>query len=390
MTPSQPITVAAGCELSDGQYPAVEVDGLVKTYGSGAKAVTALAGVSFTVPPGSVFGLLGPNGAGKSTTVKILTTLTRADAGTARVAGLRRPSRRVYAVRGAIGYVSQKPGFDPLGTGQENLVLQGRIHGLSGRAALRRADELLVRFGLTDAANRLTGKWSGGMQRKLDVAMGLVHRPQVLFLDEPTTGLDPEARSEMWAEISGLAQDDGLTVLLTTHYLEEADNLADQLVISRPGPIVAAGTPDDLKSRLEGDTMHIQLANSDTTATVQRLLDSIPGVRQVVVDGPAMRAQVADGAAALPTVLSRLDGAGVELAAVTVARPSLDDVLSPVRRTFIPPRGRPPRQTTQRRRRDDIPGHSAHTVRRPSRTPGSSPCGRCAPSPDSRFTLCSR
>ena len=326
MTPSQPITVGPqAAELSRGQDPAVEVDGLVKTYGSGAKAVTALAGVSFTVPPGSVFGLLGPNGAGKSTTVKILTTLTRADAGTARVAGLH-VHRDASSVRGAIGYVSQKPGFDPLGTGPENLVLQGRIHGLSGRAALRRADELLVRFGLTDAANRLTGKWSGGMQRKLDVAMGLVHRPQVLFLDEPTTGLDPEARSEMWAEISGLAQDDGLTVLLTTHYLEEADNLADQLVIIDQGRIVAAGTPDDLKSRLEGDTMHIQLANSDTTATVQRLLDSIPGVRQVVVDGPAMRAQVADGAAALPTVLSTLDGAGVELAAVTVARPSLDDV----------------------------------------------------------------
>ncbi len=326
MTPSQPITVGPQApELSRGQDPAVEVDGLVKTYGSGAKAVTALAGISFTVPAGSVFGLLGPNGAGKSTTVKILTTLTRADAGTARVAGLD-VHRDASSVRRAIGYVSQKPGFDPLGTGRENLVLQGRIHGLSSRDALRRADELLVRFGLTDAANRLTGKWSGGMQRKLDVAMGLIHRPQVLFLDEPTTGLDPEARSEMWAEISGLAQDDGLTVLLTTHYLEEADNLADQLVIIDRGRIVAAGTPDDLKSRLKGDTVHIQLANTDTSAAVQRLLDSIPGVRQVVVDGAGLRAQVADGAAALPTVLSTLDGAGVELAAVTVARPSLDDV----------------------------------------------------------------
>ncbi|MGH3425877.1 MAG: ABC transporter ATP-binding protein, partial [Nocardioidaceae bacterium] len=198
--------------------PAIHTDHLVKTYGRGEKSVRALDGVGFDVSPGTVFALLGPNGAGKSTTVKILTTLSRADAGTAAVAGYdvaTEPGR----VRRAIGYVSQKPGFDPIATGTENLVHTGRVYGMGAREARTRSAELLERFGLTDAANRLSGKWSGGMQRKLDVAMGLVHRPRVLFLDEPTTGLDPEARADMWAEMSRLTRD-GLTVLLTTHYLE--------------------------------------------------------------------------------------------------------------------------------------------------------------------------
>src|SRR4051812_23238134 len=218
---------------------------LVKTYGKGDKAVRALAGVSFSVPAGSVFGLLGPNGAGKSSTVKILSTLSRADSGTATVAG-HDVATAPEAVRRSIGYVSQKPGFDPVATGKENLVLQGRIHGLSGPSARRRADELLDLFGLAEAADRLAGKWSGGMQRKLDVCLGLVHHPQVLFLDEPTTGLDPEARTDMWSEISRLATDQGLTVLLTTHYLDEADRLADRLVIVDRGSVVAEGTPDEL------------------------------------------------------------------------------------------------------------------------------------------------
>ncbi len=229
--------------------PAIDAAGLTKTYGSGDKAVRALAGIGFAVPAGSVFGLLGPNGAGKSTTVKVLTTLSRADAGTASVAGIdvhRHPAR----VRRVIGYVSQKPAFDPMGTGRENLVLAGRVHGLSGPAARARAEELLARFDLAEAGDRLAGKWSGGMQRKLDVATGLVHRPAVLFMDEPTTGLDPQARTEMWAEIARLAREDGLTVLLTTHYLEEADRLADRLVIIDRGRVVADGTPDELKAQL--------------------------------------------------------------------------------------------------------------------------------------------
>jgi len=201
---------------------ALEVVDLVKTYRSGGRkkaAVRALDGVSFSVPAGAVFGLLGPNGAGKSTTVKILTTLSRADSGTARVVGLD-VVRDQQRVRLAIGYVSQKSGADTEATGRENLVLSGRIYGLSRSLAGRRADELLERFGLTDAAGRLVRTYSGGMQRKLDVALGLIHQPRVLFLDEPTTGLDPEARADMWAEIERLSSQDGLTVLLTTHYLE--------------------------------------------------------------------------------------------------------------------------------------------------------------------------
>jgi ABC-2 type transport system ATP-binding protein len=303
----------------------IVADGLVKTYGSKDKSVRALAGISFAVSAGSVFGLLGPNGAGKSSTVKILSTLSRADDGTATVAGFD-VSRQPDEVRRAIGYVSQKPGFDPIATGRENLILQARIHGLSGRAARRRADELLEHFGLAEAANRLAGKWSGGMQRKLDVCLGLIHSPQVLFLDEPTTGLDPEARADMWTEISRLTAEQGLTVLLTTHYLEEADRLADNLVIIDRGAIVAAGTPEELKTGLDGDLVQVELADVTTAQTARTRLTSVPGVHEVTVRSATLRATVADGTATLPAVLSALESGGIALLAVSVARPSLDDV----------------------------------------------------------------
>jgi ABC-2 type transport system ATP-binding protein len=314
---------------------AIEAIDLVKSYGKGEKAVLALAGIGFSVPSGAVFGLLGPNGAGKSTTVKILSTLSRSDSGRASVAGFD-VDRQPDDVRRSIGYVSQKPGFDPIATGRENLILQGRIYGLSGRAARRRADELLERFALTEAANRLTGKWSGGMQRKLDVALGLIHRPQVLFLDEPTTGLDPEARTDMWTEISRLTRQDGLTVLLTTHYLDEADRLADRLVIIDRGAIVAEGTPEELKSGVQGDTVQVELAGPELVGTeptgaeaaesARALLTAVAGVREVTVHGRTLRARVGDGPAALPAVLSALEADGVHLLSVSVARPSLDDV----------------------------------------------------------------
>src|SRR5690606_15210517 len=201
---------------------AIVAHNLVKTYPGG---VRALNGLSLAVETGTIFALLGPNGAGKSTTVKILTTLSRPDSGSARVAGfdvVARPS----SVRRAIGYVSQKAAVDPEATGRENLMLQGRIYGLRGRELRQRVDELLERIGLAQAADRVAGTYSGGMQRKLDILMGLIHRPKVLFLDEPTTGLDPEARAELWAEIERLAREERLTILLTTHYLEEADRLA--------------------------------------------------------------------------------------------------------------------------------------------------------------------
>jgi ABC-2 type transport system ATP-binding protein len=304
---------------------AIEAVGLAKAYGKGAKRAEALAGLSFTVSPGMVFGLLGPNGAGKSTTVRILTTLARPDRGRAAVHGIdvvRQPGR----VRQLIGYVSQKPGFDPMATGLENLVLQGRIHGAPARQARLRAAELLERFDLTSAGRRLAGTWSGGMQRKLDVAMGLMHRPRVLFLDEPTTGLDPQARLDLWAEIARLARQDGLTVLLTTHYLEEADHLAARLAIVDAGRVVAAGTPDELKSTLGGDTIRAGLARRADADRARAALAAVAGVGTVVTEGGALHARVPDGPAVLPAALAALDAAGVDLAAVSIARPSLDDV----------------------------------------------------------------
>ena len=217
---------------------AIVVDELRKRYGD----VQALAGVSFRVQEGEVFGLLGPNGAGKSTTVRILSTLARADDGRAEVAGhdvRREPGR----VRRSIGYVPQNSGVDREATGRENLTLQGHVQGLSGSALERRVEELLDLFGLMEAADRQVRGYSGGMKRRLDVALGLVHRPPVLFLDEPTTGLDPEARAAMWEELGRLAGDEQLTILLTTHYLEEADALADRLAIVSRGRVVVEGTP---------------------------------------------------------------------------------------------------------------------------------------------------
>jgi ABC-2 type transport system ATP-binding protein len=300
----------------------IEAHGLVKTY---PKGVRALEGLSFAVPAGTVFGLLGPNGAGKSTTVKILTTLAQADSGTATVAGLDVRARAAQ-VRRAIGVVAQRSGADPMATGRENLLLTGRIQGLRGTALAARADELLGRFDLAGAAGRLVRTYSGGMQRRLDVALGLINRPQVLFLDEPTAGLDPESRTAMWDEIGRLAADDGLTILLTTHYLEEADRLASRLVIVDRGSIVAAGTPDELKGQLHGDAVHIDLADHTERGRLLAVLEGVSAVREIRMDGNHVSARADEGAAALPAVLVALDDAGVPVRAATVARPSLEDV----------------------------------------------------------------
>jgi ABC-2 type transport system ATP-binding protein len=301
-------------------HSAIEAVGLVKTY---PKDVRALDGVTFSVEEGTIFGLLGPNGAGKSTTVKILTTLTTPDEGRATVAGMD-VLRDPRAVRRAIGAVGQKPGVDPDATGRENLLLQGDLYGMPRGDARARADELLRRFGLEDAAGRLVRTYSGGMQRRLDVAAGLMHRPQALFLDEPTTGLDPEARAEMWSEIERLAADEGVTVLLTTHYLEEADRLAKRLAIVDRGRVVAAGTPDELKSELRGDALVVELDGRVDGALAA--LAQVAGVREPVLDGRVLRARANEGARAVPAVLAALETAGVPVVAATVARPSLDDV----------------------------------------------------------------
>jgi ABC-2 type transport system ATP-binding protein len=299
---------------------AIEAKDLVKRYPG---EVTALDGLSFSVEEGTVFGLLGPNGAGKSTTVKILTTLSRPDSGTASVEGfgvLDDPAK----VREAIGVVAQKSGADVQATGRENLRLQGQVHGMGGRELERRVEALLERFNLADAADRLVRTYSGGMQRRLDVALALVHDPRVLFLDEPTTGLDPEVRAEMWEEIGRLTGA-GLTVLLTTHYLEEADRLASRLAIVDRGKVVAQGTPDELKRELRGDAIHVELEGS-TDGEVAGALDAVDAIREVAVNGRALHARADDGARAVPAVLAALEGIGVPVASVTVARPSLDDV----------------------------------------------------------------
>jgi ABC-2 type transport system ATP-binding protein len=299
---------------------AIEAHGLVKEYPGD---VRALDGLSFAVREGTVFGLLGPNGAGKSTAVRILTTLARADEGTASVGGhdVRAEPERV---RSAIGVVAQRGGADREATARENLRLSGRLHGLRGAELERRIDELLDRFGLTEAADRIVRTFSGGMERRLDIGLALVHRPRVLFLDEPTTGLDPEVRADMWQEIERLGRDEGITVLLTTHYLEEADRLAADLAIVDRGRVVASGSPDALKRELRGDAVQVELESELNGARAS--LDRVAGLTEVTLDGRTLRARADDGARAVPAVLAALDSHGVAVASVTVARPSLDDV----------------------------------------------------------------
>jgi ABC-2 type transport system ATP-binding protein len=306
---------------------AVEAAGLRKTYptGRGKPPVHALDGLGFTVEPGSVFGLLGPNGAGKSTTVKILATLSRADSGTARVAGADVVTD-ADAVRRRIGLVGQKPSSDPMATGRENLVLAARIQGLSRSDADARTRWLLERFGIIDAADRLVRTWSGGMARKLDVAIGLVHRPQVLFLDEPTTGLDPEARAELWREIDRMTAEEAMTVLLTTHYLDEADHLADRLAIVDHGQVAVEGTPEQLKNELHGDVLQVELEDDAAASRAVDLIAALPGLSAVLREGAVVRARTESGAHVVPVVFATLSADQLAVVSATVARPSLDDV----------------------------------------------------------------
>jgi len=299
---------------------AIVVEDLRKRYGD----VQALDGVSFKVREGEVFGLLGPNGAGKSTTVRVLVTLTEPDTGAAFVAGHDVRTHRAE-VRRALGYVPQDSGVDVFGTGRENLMLQGRVQGMGGSDLRSRVDELLELVGIADAANRIVRGYSGGMRRRLDIALGLIHRPRVLFLDEPTTGLDPEARVEMWAEVQRLAHAESLTILLTTHYLEEADQLADRLAIVSQGKVVVEGTPSELKARLEGDAVQVELANG-AVEPAQEILARHGARPEQVLDGKTLVARVENGGRALPGILAALDGAGIAVASVAVSRPTLDDV----------------------------------------------------------------
>jgi len=300
----------------------IQVSDLVKTYPRG---VRALDGLTFTVREGTVFGLLGPNGAGKSTAVRILSTLSRQDTGTAVVAGYD-VTRQADAVRREIGLVGQKLSAVPTATVRENVLLQGRMHGLKGRELATRTDEAIARIGLSDAATKPIGFCSGGMKRRVDIAMGIVHRPKVLFLDEPTTGLDPDIRLQLWDDLAKLVRADGLTILLTTHYLEEADTLADEIAIMDKGRVVTSGSPATLKQELRGDTLVVELDTDDAAGQAAILLSDVGQLDDLTVDGRTLRARAEVGGAAVPAVLDRLSRAELRVTSVTISHPTLDDV----------------------------------------------------------------
>jgi ABC-2 type transport system ATP-binding protein len=295
---------------------------LVHTFKTRKSVVEAVRGVDLQVGVGEIFGFLGPNGAGKTTTLRMLATLLTPTSGEATIAGadLR---REPGTVRERIGYVPQGGSSDPAETGRGELVIQGRLYGMDKASAERRAGEILSTFELEDAADRPTATYSGGMKRRLDVGIGIVHRPSVLFLDEPTTGLDPQARARMWDEIRGL-REVGTTVFLTTHYLEEADALADRLAIIDHGRIVAEGTADELKRQVAGDV--VTLGVNGATETVLETVRTQPFVREATGEDGEVRLYVDRGETAVPQLLRVLDGAGLAPSSITLHRPSLDDV----------------------------------------------------------------
>jgi ABC-2 type transport system ATP-binding protein len=304
-----------------GEQPAILTDGLHKRFGD----VHALAGADLQVPAGSVVAVLGPNGAGKTTLVRILTTLLPPDAGHARVAGLD-VVRQAADVRQLIGLSGQYAAVDGYLTGRENLHMIGRLSGLRRAAARRRADELLELFDLTGAAHRTARTYSGGMRRRLDVAASLVARPSVLFLDEPTTGLDPRGRIGLWTLLGDLAAH-GASLLLTTQYLEEADRLADTIVVIDAGRVIATGTAAELKTRIGGDRLELQARPGDDPRPLTAALAGL-GSGPAVVDAETGRVilPVADGPGILPDVAARLAANGLRVADLALRRPTLDDV----------------------------------------------------------------
>ncbi len=307
----------------------IDIEGLKKTYKSKGKkaggAVEAVKGIDLAVQQGEIFGFLGPNGAGKSTTLKMLSTLLAPDGGNAVIAGfdlLAQPAR----VRRQIGYVSQAGGADGAATGREDILLQAKLFGLPHEKARLRAGELIEALGLGPFVDRFSRTYSGGQRRKLDIALGMVHAPAVLFLDEPTTGLDPVSRAQLWGQIREL-RSQGTTVFLTTHYMDEADVLCDRIAVIDAGRIVADGSPAELKGRISGDILSVTVNHVDNAVELSReALRDIDLVREMTAKDATLRLVVARGGEAIPVVLRRLEGRGVGVADISLSRPSLDDV----------------------------------------------------------------
>ncbi len=299
----------------------IRVQDLERQFKDGPKAVD---GISLEVAPGEIYGFLGPNGAGKSTTVLMLTTLLPPTGGTATVAGYD-IVREGPSVRRAIGAALQEAALDPLLTGREHMRLQTALQGIPKAQRRARGDELLERIGLADAADRKVRGYSGGMKRRLDLALALVHRPRILFLDEPTTGLDPQSRSDLWAEVGRLAREDGVTVFLTTQYLEEADVLADRISIIHRGRLVAEGAPQALKDEIGRPTLEVAPRQADRLAAVDGVLAGF-GARVRTPTPGATAARLDEGADALAAVVRALDDVGIEISHFRLHAPTLDDV----------------------------------------------------------------
>ena len=302
--------------------PAILAEGVKKSFGD----VHALKGIDLSIAEGSIFGLLGPNGAGKTTAVRILTTLLRPDDGRARVSGFD-VVEDAERLRSEIGLAGQSAAVDGNLTGLENLEMVGRLYHLPRAEAKRRAAEVLERLGLTDAGDRIARTYSGGMRRRLDLGASLVGRPRVLFLDEPTTGLDPRSRASLWEMIREL-QRDGITILLTTQYLEEADMLAERIAVIDLGTVIAEGTPDQLKDRIGGEMLEVKLVDHARTREAAGLLDGL-GTGAPVVDDGGTRVRLpvgTEGSRALVEAVRRFDGAGLHVDELAMHRPTLDDV----------------------------------------------------------------
>jgi len=300
----------------------IETRGLRRVFKSRRREVVAVAGVDLVVQAGEIFGFLGPNGAGKTTTLRMLATLLPPSDGTARVAGCElatEPAR----IRERIGYVGQAGGADREITGRTELVFQGRLYGMSVPEAQRRAAELIDMLELEGAADRKVNTYSGGQKRRLDIGLGLVHAPRLLFLDEPTTGLDPQSRARVWDEVRRM-HDGGVTVFLTTHYLDEADALCDRVAIIDYGKIVAEGTPEELKRAVAGDVVTLSVAGDQQRAF--ELIKDEPFVREARLEDGSVHLYVDRGEVAMPAILRLLDGASLQLMTVELHRPSLDDV----------------------------------------------------------------